>query len=300
MPRVPRPVLWWSSEEDGNDLLSAVLTNKNVWLHGRGIRQQTPFRILRRNLLARIPRLGRRLFGAWVSDIPTVYLGDGAMRSEIHWQATSLTLPPAATDYYFIDGNGGISGALAVSNTPTLHWRMAKYRGGGLRPRAVVGLSANGYARAELGQYGRSYEVEFEGEVLAPQDPDVEVEILEPGTSQELLRETAEDILYHELGKLVEEQSSGKDSLSDYRHLQYLVPALSHVNTFLGRRYVDFVLHGESRFTATADKPFPVSLTVRGDGPVQLLFAIRVRNRETGATSISEFMPLVIAEPRLR
>ena len=300
MPRVPKPVLWWSSEEDGRGVLSAVLTNKNVWLHGRGIRQQTPFRIRKRNLLARIPRLGRRLFGAWFSDIPTVYLGDGAMRSETHWQATSLALPPASTDYYFIDGNEGVSGSLAVSNTPTLRWRMAKYGGGGLKPRADVGLSSDGYARAELGQYGRYYEVEFEGEVIAPQDPDVEVEVLEPGTSQELLLTIAEDILHHELGRLAEEQSLGRDSLSDYRHFQYLVPVLRHVDTFLGRRYVDFVIHGESRFTAAADKPFPVSLSVRGDGPVRLLFAIRVRNRETGATSISEFMPLIIAEPRLR
>ena len=300
MPHIPRPILWWSSEEDGNDVLSAVITNKNVWLHGRGIRQQTPFQIRRRNLLARIPRLGRRLFGAWVSDIPTVYLGDGAMRSEIHWQATSLILPPAATDYYFIDGNGGVSGALAVSNTPTFHWKMAKYTGVDLRPKANVGLSANGYARAELGQYGRSFEIVFEGDVLAPEDPDVEVDILEPGTSQELLSATAEDILYHELGKLVEEQSSAQDSFSGYQHFQYLASAMRHVDTFLGRRYVDFVLQGQNRFTATPDRRFPVSLTVRGDGPVRLLFAIRVRNRETGLTSISEFMPLVIVESRLR
>ena len=300
MPRVPEPVLWWSSEEEGGGVLSAALTNKNVWLHGRGIRQQTPFRILRRNLLTRIPRLGRRLFGAWVSDIPTVYLGDGAMRSQTHWKTASLALPPTSTDYYFIDGNGGISGSLAVSNTPTFQWRIAKYKGGHLRPKTDVGLSSSGYARAELGQYGGSYEVEFKGEVLAPQDPDVEIEVLEPGTSQELLLGLAEDFLYHELGSLVKEQSLEDDNLLGYQDFRYMAPAMHHLDSFLGRRYVDFVTHGESRFTATADAPHPVSLTVRGDGPVRLLFAVQVRDRETGIVSISEFMPVIIVEPRLR
>lgn len=299
MPHVPRPVLWWSSQEDGSGVLSAVLTDKHVWLHGRGVRQQTPFRILRRNLLARIPHLGRRLFGAWVSDIPTVYLGNGAMRSETYWQATSLALPPASTDYYFTDANGGTSGSLAVVNTPTLQWTMARYAGGGLRPRADVILSSNGYARAELGQYGRSYEVHLSGEILAPQDPEVEIEVLEPGTSQELLLKTAEDVLHHELASLAEEQSLGVGHPSSYQHFRYLAPALRHIDSFLGRRYVDFVIHGESRFTATADTSHPVSLTVRGDEPVRLLFAIQIRDRHTGSISISEFMPVIIAEPRL-
>ncbi len=57
-PRLPKPVLWWSSHEDGSGVVNAVLTNKKVWLNERGVRQHTPFQIRRRNLLTRIPRLG--------------------------------------------------------------------------------------------------------------------------------------------------------------------------------------------------------------------------------------------------
>ena len=119
MPRVPKPVLWWSSEEDGSNVLSAVPVNKLVWLNGLNVRQHTPFRICRRNLLTRVPGLGRRLFGSWVGDVPTVYQGGGIMSSMTRWQATHVSLVPSSADYYFTDGNGGLSGSLIVSNIPT-------------------------------------------------------------------------------------------------------------------------------------------------------------------------------------
>ena len=293
MRRVPRPVLWWSSKEDGNNMLSAVPVNKWVWLNGINVRQHMPFRIRRRNLLTRIPRLGRRLFGAQVGDIPTVDLGEGAMRSKIQWQASHVSLVPSSVDYYFIDDNGGVSGSLVVSNTPTFQWRLVKHGGGGLNPKLDVSLSANPLAaksvRAELGHVDREYELTLEGVVLAPWDPDVEIEVLEPGTSRDLLREIALDVLVHEL-----------EGFPYGRYNEYLVSAMHHIDTFLGRRYVDFALHGETRFTATSDEVSPVSLTVRGDGPDRLLFAIQVRNLDTGTTSISEFMPVIVTQPRSR
>ena len=93
--------------------LSAVSVNKLVWLNGQDVRQHTPFRIHKRNLLRRIPRLGRRLFGSWVGDVPTVYPGDGSMRSVTQWQASHVSLFPSSVDYYFTDDNGGVSGPLA-------------------------------------------------------------------------------------------------------------------------------------------------------------------------------------------
>ncbi len=128
------------------------------------------------------------------------------MRSETHWQATNVSLAPSAVDYFFIDGNGGISGSLAVSNTPTFQWRSVKQGGGVLNPRLGVDLSPNGLApgsvRAELAYFRREYEFTFEGLVLAPQDPAVEIEVLAPGTSEDLLRDVAVDVLEHELGNL--------------------------------------------------------------------------------------------------
>ena len=322
-PRLPKPVLWWSSHEDGSGVVNAVLTNKMVWLNERGVRQHTPFQIRRRNLLTRIPRLGQRLFGAWVGDVPTVYQGAGAMRSETHWQATNVSLVPSAVDYFFIDGNGGISGSLAVSNTPTFQWRSVKHGGGVLNPKLGVDLSPYGLApgsvRAELAYIRKEYEFTFEGFVLAPQDPAVEIEVLAPGTSEDLLRDVAFDVLDHELGDLAFNQEPLDPELRNlafsqgpldpeglfritrfdrYLHDPYLASALRHVDSFLGRRYAEFTIHGETRFIATTDEPHPVSLTVRGDGPVRLLFAIQVRDRDTGTTSISEFMPVVVRESR--
>ena len=292
MPQVPKPVLWWSSEEGGGDILSAVPVNKLVWLNGWNVRQHTPFRIRRRNLLARVPGLGRRLFGSWVGDVPTVYPGDGIMSSITPWQAAHVSLVPSSVNYYFTDGNGGVSGPLVVSNTPTAQWRSVRHGGSALSPKVDVGLSANPLAvksvRAELGHLSNDYEFTFESEVLAPWDPEVEIEVLEPGTSKNVLLETALEVLVHELGDL-------PNIWGD----RFLTPALKHVESFLGRRYVDFSLDGSTRFTATAEEPSQISLTVRGDGPVRMLFAVQIRDRETGMTSISEFMPITIVEPRL-
>ena len=291
MPNVPKPVLWWSFQACGGHILSAVSVNKLVWLNGQDVRQHTPFRIRKRNLLTRVPRLGRRLFGSWVGDVPTVYPGDGSMRSLTQWQASHVSLFPSSVDYYFTDDNGGVSGPLAVSNTPTAQWKSVRHGGGGLRPKLEVGLSDNPSAvksvRAELGHYNNDYEFTFESQVLAPWDPDVEIEVLEPGTSRDLLLETALEVLHRELEDI---PSSWGD--------QYLTAALKYIDSFLGRRYVDFSMNGEARFTATADVPTPFSLTVRRDGPVRLLFAIQIRDRDAGITSISEFMPLIVTQPR--
>ncbi len=292
MPRVPKPVLWWSSGDDGTGLVHSVLTNKRVWLNGSNVRQHTPFQIRRRNLLARIPWLDRRMFGAWVADVPTMNLGSGNMRSATYWHAANVFHKPGNVDYFFIDGNGGVSGALAVSNTPTFHWRVAKFGGAGVKPKLDVDLTPDGLTtlstRAELLHFGREYEVTYEGVVLAPQDPNVEIEIMEPGTSRDLLLETALDILSNEL----------QDAPYN-RHDQYMTTALQHVDSFLGRRYVDFALEGETVFAAFPGAPTPVSLTMKGDGPTRLLFAIRVHDRDNRTSSLSEFMPVVIPEPRL-
>ena len=198
MPQVPKPVLWWSSEEGGGDILSAVPVNKLVWLNGWNVRQHTPFRIRRRNLLARVPGLGRRLFGSWVGDVPTVYPGEGIMSSITPWQAAHVSLVPSSVNYYFTDGNGGVSGPLVVSNTPTAQWRSVRHGGSSLSPKVDVGLSANPLAvksvRAELGHLSNDYEFTFESEVLAPWDPEVEIEVLEPGTSKDVLLETALEV----------------------------------------------------------------------------------------------------------
>ena len=203
-----------------------------------------------------------------------------------------VALVPSSVNYYFTDGNGGVSGPLVVSNTPTAQWRSVRHGGSALSPKVDVGLSANPLAvksvRAELGHLSNDYEFTFESEVLAPWDPEVEIEVLEPGTSKDVLLETALEVLVHELGDL-------PNIWGD----RFLTPALKHVESFLGRRYVDFSLDGSTRFTATAEEPSKISLTVRGDGPVRMLFAVQIRDRETGMTSISEFMPITIVEPRL-
>ena len=161
----------------------------------------------------------------------------------------------------------------------------------GLNPKLESGLSDNPlgvkYIRAELGHMSREYEFTIQGEILAPSDPDVEVEILEPGTSEDLLLETALEVLYVE-----------SDSLFFNNNQPYVMSVLRHIETFLGRRYVDFSLRGESRFTVTPDDPAPISITIRGDGPDRLLFAVRVQDIETGETSISEFMPVIVTQTR--
>ena len=100
-----------------------------------------------------------------------------------------------------------------------------KHGGGALNPKIDVGLSANPLAvksvRAELGHLNNDYEFTFESEVLAPWDPDVEIEVLEPGTSRDLLLETALEVL--ELEDLPYNRSD-----------QYLTPALKHIDSFLG------------------------------------------------------------------
>lgn len=307
MPRAPKSVLWWSSDISGSNALSAVLTNKEVWLHGCGVRQRAPFQIRRRNLLTRIPRLGQRPFGTWVSDIPTVYLGNGEMRSRIPWQATKVSLTPGLADYFFTDNNGGTSGLLTVSNTPTFRLNSVKHGGGGLNPKIDVGISSGGYVRANLAHYQREYEFTFEGEVLAPQDPNVEVEVLDPGTSRDVLYDAALEILHNEFENLDESgvlyiderQFPVEASPSAYRQYRYLASAMDHVDSFLGRRYIHFAIHGETTFIAAIEKPSPVSLTLRGDGPVRLVFAVQVRDRDSGTQSISEFIPVVVGESRM-
>ncbi len=313
MPRMPKPLLWWS---DGNKAISSALTNKEVWLYGSGVRQPAPFQIRRRNLLTRIPRLGQGRFGTWVTDIPTEYLGNGEMRSQFPWQATYVSFSPGSSEYFFTDNNEGVSGSLTVSNMPNVKWRQAKHGEMALNPKLDLG----GYIRAILGRFKRDYEFTIEGELIAPQDPDVEITLLEPGTSELLLRNTAQDILFNEFGRrtmseprAAEERDPQYDELwglathkiqplvedmpQSYRHTRYLASAMRLINSYLGRRYVDFAIRGSNRFTVNEDKPYPISITLRGDGPVKLLFALQVRNTDTGTTSISEFMPVVVKEP---
>ena len=290
MPKVPQPILWWSSKIDGSDMINAAPINKPVWLHGLNVRQHTPFQIRRRNLLARIPRLGRGLFGAWVGNMPTVYQG-GEMRSKFEWRTAHVSQVPSWEDYYFIDGNGGVSGSLAVSNTATARYTSFTNVGRDFNPRVEVPLSLNPlvatHIRAELGHLSSEYVCLIQGEVQAPSDPEVEIEILDPGTSRELLLETALEILYREL-----------ESLPFNNNRPFVMSALRHIDSFLGRRYVGFSFRTESRLIVTPDAPSPFSLMLQGDGPARLLFAVRVRDRESGTTSISEFMPVIVRQPR--
>ena len=257
MPIVPKSVLWWSSQASGGDIINAVPANKFVWLHGKDVRQHTPFRIRKRNLLTRVPRLGQRLFRPWAQDVPTDYSRDGSMRSSGQWQASHVSLSPSSVDYYFTDEGGGVSGPLTVSNTPTARWEKVQHGGGVLRPKVELGMSDNPMAaksvRAELGHYSNEYEFMIEGQVLAPWDPPVEIEILEPGTSENRLLEAALEVLYGELEDL---PSSWGD--------RYLTAAVKYVNGFLGRRYIDVSMNSETRLTATAENPAPFSFTVRG------------------------------------
>ena len=298
MPRVKKPVLWWSSKRSGTDVISAALVDKKVWLIGCDIRQHTPFRINRRNLLTRIPWLGRMLFATWVTDLPTVYRHGGRMRSMSPWLAANLSQVPDSADYYFVDGNGGVSGVLSVSNTPTFRWRSMQRGGATLKPSVQVGLTDSGsmtaYARGELVELKREFEMRFSGVVLAPRDPEVEIKILEPWTSRDLLYETAFRILDRELRYI------GPSTSSSYRYRRYLKSAIRRVESFLKPRDVDFSISGETRFTATTKKSTPVSLTLRGEGPLQLLFAVQVTDRKTKTSAISEFMPVVITQASSR
>ena len=287
MPRMPRPVLWWSPNEDGSDAISSALVNKRVWLHGRDVRQHTPFRIHQRNLLTRIPRLGRRLFGTWVSDIPTVDLGGGAIRSEFPWQAAHIAYVMSSSDYYFIDGNGGVSGKLTVSNTPTAHFKSVRHGGSGLRPRFDTRLSEARSIRAELGYMMNDYAFGLEGEIIAPSDPEIEIEVLNSSTSADLFYDIARGILDYELMDL---PYSDKE--------RYLPTTLRQIESFLGRRFIHVEVHGATILTATEEKPSPFSFTVRGDGPAQMLFAVQVHNLDTGTISISEFLPITVVDRR--
>ena len=285
MPYPPMPVLWWSSNEDGSDALSAVPVNKWVWLFGRNIRQSTPFQIHRRHMLTRIPWLGRRLFATWVGSVPTIDLGDGKLRSEVQWQASHVSRGPGWTNYYFGDGNGAVSGQLVVSNMSTAHWNEVRHGGALLNPRLDMGLSEAKSIRARVGRIKRDYNFGFGCGLIAPQDPDVDIEVIGPGTSVPLLQEVARDVLVHELDDLPYENRS-----------EYLEDAMRHIDSFLGSRDVEFSFHSETRLTVIEGEPTLFSLTVRGEGPLRMLFAIQVRDHETRAATVSEFMPVMVTE----
>ena len=305
MVRVPRPILWWSSEDDGKGLISSALTNKLVWLNGSNVRQHTPFQIRKRNLLQRIPGLGQRLFSGWIGDMPTVNLGNGEMRSSTYWHAPSVSLAPKYIKYFFVDGNGGVSGTLAVANAVTSLWTSVRHGGAGLSPKVSGNLSlngfANGHARAKLFDAHREYELTVGIDLIAPRDPTVEITILEPGTSRDLLYETALNVLNQEvagLNRVSPEELSIEALPMDDRYIRYVGPALRHIDTFLGRRYVDFRINGPNRITVSPEEPSPISLTIRGDGPNRFLFAIQVLDLNTMETTISEFMPVVVTQTR--
>ena len=286
MRRVPKPILWWSPDQDGSISLSGVPTNKLVWLRGKNVRQHTPFQIRRRNLLTRIPGVGKGLFGSYVWDIPTVDLGAGVIRSEIIWQATSISQMPSLVDYFFVDGNGGVSSTLTVSNMATMRWSKAKRTSGIVNPELSVNLSTNGstttYAKGSLFESSRHFEYTVEGELVAPRDPEVEIEVLNPLTSRVQLLDVAREVLSFEL----------KELASDLQE-RYLDSAISHLSTFLEQQDVEITVSGESRFTVTADEPVPVSISISGHGPAQVLFAVQVRDLDSGDITISEFMPVI-------
>ena len=305
MVRIPKSVLWWSPNQDGCGVVNAVLTNKEVWLHAGGVYQETPFAIRRCNLLGRIPHIGRSRWGGWVQDILTESLGGGAMRSRTYWLATNDSSDPmSSVSYYFMDRNGGESGTLAVANTPTYQFKSARYSGLGLRPKvdANLSFSAGGAmsVRAELAEYRRGFEINIGGEVLAPRDPEVEIEILEPGKSRDLLLQTASEVLSYEVARLPssEDRTHQVEMFSDGHRDQYVVDALNRVGSFLGPRDVDFSTNRFDRFIAAPDEPSSASVTLRGEGPVRLIFAVRIHDRDTGTNSISEFMPVIVTPPR--
>lgn len=293
MVKIPKAVLWWSSEDDGYGMVTDVGSGKKVWLNGSNNLQHTPFRILRRNSFSRIPRIGRKLFGAWITDVPTVYLDGGNLRSATYWHATNISLTPSATEYYFIDANGGVSGSLAVTNTPYVHWTKVSYGGAVFEPKLDVSLSATGlstaHARAELLDLKKGYELTLEGDIVAPQDPVVEIELLEPGKSRDMLVSTVQESIEFEIGM----RANDRNPL----HLSSVLP---YIDSFLEPRNVDFEFQGEEVFMATPDEPRTISVTVRGDEPVKLLFAIKVNNIDTRTHSVSEFMPVIVLPPKRR
>ena len=293
MVKLPKPVLWWSSEPDGSGAKSEVISGKNLWLNAEHVRQKTDFWIFKRNLFSRIPYLGRRLFPAWVTGMPTEYQDGGVLRSKTYWTATNITHLPGSSEYYFIDGNGGVSGSLSVSNTATAHWKSVRYGGMGLSPKLELGLSdtglSTGYARAALLDYGKGYEITVEADVVAPQDPVVELEVLEPGKSRDHLMATARNYFENEF--------SDRPRVS---FETYVNSAMSHIETFLGQRNVEFDFNGGRALIATPNQPRTVSVTVRGYEPVRLLFAIQVNDMDTGMRSVSEYMPVIVLPPRRR
>ena len=287
--------------------MNTVLTNKEVWLHANGIYQETPFAIRRRNLLGRISHIGRSRWGGWVQDIPTESLGGGAMRSRTYWLATNDSSDPVSSaSYYFMDRNGGESGTLTVSNTPTYQFKSARYGGLSLRPKVDTNLSfsAGGAmsVRAELAEYRRGFEINIEGEVLAPRDPEVEIEVLEPGKSRDLLIQTASEVLSYEVARMPfrEARTRQVEMFANEHQDQYVADALHRVESFLGPRDVDFSTNRLDRFVAAPDEPSAASVTLRGEGPVRLIFAVRVHDRDAGTTLISEFMPVIVTPPRRR
>ena len=291
MYRVPRPVLWWSPNEEGTDIVSAAPVNKWVWLHGRNVRQHTQFSIRRRNLLSRIPWLDRRLFGTYVASIPTIDLGDGAIRSEFRWQATHVAYEASAATYYFVDGNGGVSGELIVSNTPNARWMSVRHGGAVVNPKLDVSLSANASdrksVRAELFSAERDYQLTFDTEIIAPRDPVVEIEVLHPQMSRDVLHELASDILRNELRNFP--YGNG---------VRYRTAALNHIDSFLGNRNIQFEEESESRLITTPDEPARFSLTLSGSGSVRMLFAVQVHDRTARTSSVSELMPIIVSERR--
>lgn len=206
MKRMPKPILWWSDHKHGNHAITAVLNNKNVWLHASDVRQRTPFRIMRRNLLSRIPGFITRMFASYVLDIPTIDIKPGRTRSEFDWQASFVDFHPAYEIYFFVDGNGGKSGTLAVSNSVTFGWKEATRIRGLVKPELTVDLSQSTspstHVKATLAEASRDGEFTITGELIAPQDPEVEIEILSPRRSADQLLNIVRQVLTYEFKDL--------------------------------------------------------------------------------------------------
>ena len=291
MKQMPKPTLWWSDYQDGNHAITAVLNNKNVWLHARDVRQSTPFRIMRRNLLSRIPRMIDRMFASYVLDVPTVDINPGRIRSEFDWQASFVAFNPAYEIYFFVDGNGGKSGTLTVSNMVTFDWKEARRRNGFLNPELIVDLSQvtspSTHMKATLGEVGSDYESTLTGWLIAPQDPEVEIEILSPRRSARQLLDIAIQVLTYEFKDL----ESGLQG-------EYIESGIEHIMRYLEPSDFDIDIIGETRMLVTADEPYPVTISLKGSGPVRSLLAVQVRDLITGEVTTSELMPVVILPPR--
>ncbi len=287
MKRMPRPILWWSSDERGSDILNGVPTNKEVWLHAENVRQPTPFQIRRRTLFSRIPGFTKSLLATYVIDVPTVDLGNGVLRSRGHWQAAEISLSPSSSDYFFLDGNGSSSGILTVSNTPTFRWQSARRRSGIINPELMVPFGQNGletkYAKGTLFNYSDSFEYVLEGSVIAPEDPGVELVVLTPEARGNRLLNLSREVLSFEL----------KDLVPDLQR-RYITSALEHLRGFSTGPSVEFTSVQNPRFEIAADEMRSFGFSIRDREPTRMLFAVEVRNLDTNDISISEFMPVVI------